>query len=49
MKDMRIQQLAIFDILPQAPIYTSSSIAKGRGTFNHLLMINHNDHQSIPL
>ena len=45
---MKIQKIGVFDILPQAPIYTSSNIAKDKGTFNHSL-INHNDHQSISL
>ena len=46
---MRIQKLGVVNILPQAPIYITPSIANGHGTFNHPLMTNLNGLQSIPL
>ena len=46
---MRIQKLGVLNILPQTPIYTTSSTAKGHDTFNHSLMTNLNGLQSIPL
>ena len=33
----RIQKFGVYYILPQAPIYTTPSMAKGLGTFNTII------------